>query len=125
MDRDLAAASQRAGPSLLDPSSIPASFPIDDGPALYRPAHSPPCEPASSSAAPARRKAADEAGRRRLRSGGAPRRSALEALPDSAEALARCEGGGGSGDGGGGGGDGGGGVYTQLQTELSPHMNFF
>eukprot|EP00291_Cryptomonas_curvata_P026087 CAMPEP_0172167538 /NCGR_PEP_ID=MMETSP1050-20130122/9637_1 /TAXON_ID=233186 /ORGANISM="Cryptomonas curvata, Strain CCAP979/52" /LENGTH=60 /DNA_ID=CAMNT_0012838359 /DNA_START=374 /DNA_END=553 /DNA_ORIENTATION=+ len=60
MDRAFASA-QRACPALtsLDPFSTPTSSPADDGPAFYRPAHSPPCELASSSspavASPSRR----------------------------------------------------------------------
>ena len=121
MDRDFAAAQRNLPP--LDP----ASCPTDDGPAFYRPAHSPPSELASdpSSASPSRRKFVDEAGRQRRP--GAPRRQS--SAPDAAgdpETLGPFEGGGGGGgESGGGGGGGGGSVYTQLQTELYPHMNFF
>ena len=80
---------------------------------VYFPAHSPPGELSSSS--PRSAKVAEEAARehRRLR---APRRGFAE---ESAAAA----------PGRGGGGDRrraeDGSVYTQLQTELYPHMNFF
>ena len=110
MDRDFASAQCALLP--LDPA---ASCPTDDSPAFYRPAHSPPSELASapSSASPSRRKFADEAVRRSRP--GAPRRqtSAPEPAGDP-EALGRFEGGVGADAG----------VYTQLQTELYPHMNF-
>ncbi len=120
MDRDFAAA-HRARAALPDSGPfLPAPFPsraaYDADPVLYRPAHSPPNEPTSSAAAMASPKAADEERRRRLRSGGPRRR---RPSPPG-------EGGGGADSpdaGGGGGGDGS--VYTQLQTELYPHMNFF
>ncbi len=126
MDRDFATAQRaRPAPPVLDPFASPASSPVDDSPAVYRPAHSPPCELAASSAvaSASRRKFSDYAGQRRLQSGARQ----TEAAGDP-EALGEGGGGGGGGDGDGGSsnsGGSGGSVYTQLQTELYPHMNFF
>jgi hypothetical protein len=117
MDRDLASV-QRARAALppVDPFSSRAA---DNDPVLYRPAHSPPNEPAASSSTMASPKADAEA-RRRLRSSGGPRRR----RPSPPAECDRV--GGGGADAAACAPDGAGeGVYTQLQTELYPHMNFF